>query len=71
MINAHVFSDQDRKEPTNVSRALRHPALRAEGWLAVYGKERKWRYGLTSTWRKDWRRIFNEAPPSKSEAGRQ
>lgn len=65
MINAYVFSDQERKEQTNVSRALRQPNLREQGWLAVHGEKGSWKYGLSSSWRRDWSRLFKEPAPQK------
>lgn len=63
VMNQHLFSDQDKKEPTNISRALRGSTLRAQRWLSVSGTKGAWKYGLAATWEEDWRSIFGQDPP--------
>jgi hypothetical protein len=67
LINQHVFSDQEKKEATNISRALRAAVLRKQKWLAVFGEKGNWLYGLTEGWRGDWKRLFGQDAP---DAGR-
>jgi hypothetical protein len=63
LMNQHIFSDQERKEPTNISRALRSPVLRDQEWLAVAGSKGDWKYGLSEAWREEWRTIFGSDAP--------
>jgi predicted DNA-binding ribbon-helix-helix protein len=63
LINQHVFSDQEKKESTNISRALRASVLRNQTWMAVSGEKGSWLYGLTEGWRGDWKRLFGQDPP--------
>jgi len=65
-INQHVFSDQERKEPTNVSRALRRPVLREQPWLVAVGEEGNYRYALSESWQEHWHAAFGCAPPEIS-----
>ena len=67
MINKHVFSDAEKKEPTNVSRALRSPTMRKVGWLAVYGEKGAWRYGLAGPWRRAWNSTFGVRAPKVAD----
>jgi hypothetical protein len=64
LMNQHVFSDHEKKEPTNISRALRGKTLRAQKWLAVAGNKGGWLYGLSDSWRDEWQAIFGQAAPS-------
>jgi len=59
-INTHLVDDHHRKEPTNVSRALRRPVLRRQPWLAVSVATGSGapRYSLTAGWEQEWERLF-------------
>ena len=67
-MNEHIFSDQEHKEPTNVSRALRKPTLRHQRWLVVEGVEQQWRYGLAENWGKEWLSTFGSPAPDVRRA---
>lgn len=66
-INMYLVDDHNRKEPTNVSRALRHPVLRAQPWLAVAIDPTSGhpRYALKPGWVEHWEELFG-IPYSRS-----
>jgi hypothetical protein len=64
VLNDCIFTDTEKKEPTNVSRALRHPMLRSQTWLVVAGEKGAWRYGLSQGWREQWQSVFEIPLPS-------
>lgn len=64
IINKYIVSDDNRKETTNVSRALRTNSLKNQKWLVIrtdlhpkYGK-----FGLDDCWKNHWQQIFGEFP---------
>jgi hypothetical protein len=65
IINEYLVDDHNRKEPTNVSRALRGKALKSQDWLAVLEgtKPRRKRFGLSENWEKSWIEIFGKPVP--------
>ena len=65
-INTFI-TDGRRKEPTNISRALRGSALRTQRWFTVEGRLRAYTFRLSDAWRESWQEIFRVAPPNMPE----
>lgn len=65
IINDHLVSDDNKKHPNNVSRALRSISLTKQKWLLIrtdlHPKFRK--FSLSSSWRTEWKELFHEIPP--------
>jgi hypothetical protein len=65
-VNAFV-DDHRAKEASNISRALRNPALRSQEWLRITGEPRNYRFSLEVGWEAHWFRLFGaEAPVLKA-----
>lgn len=70
ILNDLALSEHEKKESTNISRALRSPVLRSQSWLVVAGKTRRFRYSLGDGWKEAWVQAFSQAPPKRNPPGR-
>lgn len=65
IINDYIVSDDNKKYPNNVSRALRSNTLIKQPWLLVrtdlHHKFRK--FSLSHSWQSEWIELFNQEPP--------
>ena len=66
VINDHLVDDHNKREPTNISRALRGKVLPSQKWLAIKKAPNSKRklFGLTKDWKKYWEEFFEEEAPN-------
>lgn len=65
VINGHLLDDHNKKEPNNISRALRSKVLQSQSWLAMrVVSARKSVFSLREGWRECWLETFGELAPA-------
>ena len=63
ILNELALDEHHRKAASNISKALRSPAMRAQRWLVASGVARRYRYSLTDGWKAAWLHAFGAPIP--------